>query len=151
MNLTKVIFKIFLSIVLGYVCGKGLYNIYSDKIDNILDNNIYLLEVGSFSTFDMMKASSSMTNYVYYDDNGVYKKVVAITRDKDNIDKVKKLLNEDIVVNTYVSNDRELNLKIDGYDKLLLKEEDISIQKKLINEVLSLYKSETSSLVKMNY
>ena len=37
-----------------------------------------------------MKASSLSNNYIYYEDEGKYNTIIAITKNKDNIDKIKK-------------------------------------------------------------
>lgn len=145
MKVKKTILSIILSIICGALCGKLVYNIYQEKITNVFDSTkVYGLQTGAYSSIDSMKKNSDLKNYIYYDDNGLYKTLLAITKDKENIDKIKSAYNVDVVINEYYLENDELNNKIVAYDVLLkekTKEEEI---KGIVLEMLDLYKNNNS-------
>ena len=92
-KLTKVLFPIFLSVICGAVCGRLVYSIYDKKItDDISMTKIYLIQAGAYSTYDNMTSSMLLSNYVYYEDDGLYKLIIGVTEDYSNIDKIKNTI-----------------------------------------------------------
>ena len=114
MNLKKMIIPLILSILFGYFCGNFVFKIYKEKTDAILDSTkVYLLQTGAYTTLDSMKKNTTLKNYIYYQDDGLYKTIMAITKDKDNINKIKKIYNEDIIINEYyLDNPTTKNIEI---------------------------------------
>lgn len=142
--------SISLSILCGFLCGKLVYNIYSDKTDLILDNNkIYLIQEGSYSSYENMRASTIGYDYAYYEDNGKYNSIIGITKNKENINKIKDMYNKDVIVTEYYLDNEKLNDKIDEYDNKLLLETDNDNIKNLISSMLNTYKEEKLNLVKV--
>ena len=140
-KIQKIVFPLFLSVLSGFICGRLVYSIYNDKENQILSSNIiYLLEDGSFENYDTMKASSISTNYVFYEDNGKYNTVVAMTKNKDNISKIEKAYNKELKVTEYLLNNNEINAKIEEYDNNLVKTEDPEEIKKIVVEMIEIYK-----------
>ena len=96
-NMKKVIsglvVPLVVSILFGFICGKLVYQVYNDDLENKLSSSkLYLIENGEYLTYDSMREENSANSYVYYKDNEGYKTVVGITRDVNNIDKIKSLL-----------------------------------------------------------
>ena len=146
----KVVSPVFISILCGAVCGKIVYNIYAEN-DTLLDNNtMYLLQAGAYSSYDNMRANTMGNNYVYYEDDGLYKAIIGITSSYDNIEKIKNSYNGEVIVNEYYLNDVELSNKIYELDKKLNKEENTDNIREIINSMLELYKKENINLTKVN-
>lgn len=146
----KVVIPVFISILCGGICGKIVYNIY-DENDTFLSNStMYLLQAGAYSSYDNMRANTMGNNYVYYEDDGLYKAIIGITSSYDNIEKIKNAYNGEVIVNEYYLNDIELSNKISKLDKELSKEEDSNDIKEIINSMLALYKEENINLTKVN-
>ena len=146
----KVVIPVFISILCGAVCGKIVYNIYAEN-DTLFDNNtMYLLQAGAYSSYDNMRANTMGNNYVYYEDDGLYKAIIGITSSYDNIEKIKNSYNGEVIVNEYYLNDVELSNKIYELDKKLNKEENTDNIREIINSMLELYKKENINLTKVN-
>lgn len=146
----KIVIPVFVSILCGAVCGKIVYNIY-DENDTLLENNtVYLLQAGAYSSYDNMRANTMGNNYVYYEDDGLYKAIIGITSSYDNIEKIKNAYNGDVIVNEYYLKNIELSNQISKLDNELSKEEDANNIKQIINSMLALYKDEKINLTKVN-
>lgn len=132
---------IFLSVICGGVCGRLLFSIYEDKSVSILDSNIiYLLEDYSYDDYDSMKASS-LSNYIYYEDNGKYNRVIAITKNKDNIKKIENIYDRKLNIKEYLLSDMEIIEKINEYDKKIEKSNSDEEIRNIVLEMLELYKA----------
>ena len=145
----KVLVPIFISVLCGFICGKLVYNVYDDKIEEeITGNKIYLVQAGAYESYDNMVSNTSVNNYVYYeDDDGLYKSIVGITENKKNIDKIKNSYGKEVIISEYYSKDEELNNKIKKYDEELSKLTDNKeIQNKVL-EILKLYKSDNNKTI----
>jgi len=132
---------ILLSILLGYLCGSFVCKIYKEKSDLLLDSTkVYLLQTGAYSTIDSMKKNTNLTNYIYYQDNGLYKTIMAITKDKENIQKLKELYNFEILINEYYLDDENINKQITEYDQKLKEITDKEEIEMLLQNMLNIYK-----------
>lgn len=149
----KIISPIFISIICGIIFGKLIYKIYDNKIDTeIKGEKIYLIQAGAYKSYDNMIKNTSINNYIYYEDeDGLYKSIIAITEDKNNIDKIKKSYGKEVLVNEYYSLDEELNKRIKNYDKdLRTLSDNKEIQNKVL-EILKLYKNDDKkTLIKIS-
>lgn len=139
--LKKVFLPIFLSVVCGFLCGKLMFSIYEDKEKNILTSNvIYLLEDASYNDYNTMKSSFVSNNYIYYEENGKYNTVVAMTKNRDNIDKIGKAYNKNFKIVEYLLSDEEINNKLNEYDKKIDNTSDNKEIKLLVEELNGIYK-----------
>lgn len=139
--LKKIFLPIFLSVVCGFLCGKLMFSIYEDKEKNILTSNvIYLLEDTSYNDYNTMKSSFVSNNYIYYEENGKYNTVIAMTKNRDNIDKIEKTYNKDFKIVEYLLSDDEINNKLDEYDKKIGNTSDNDEIKLLVEELNGIYK-----------
>ncbi len=139
--LKKIFLPIFLSVLCGFLCGKLMFSIYEDKEKNILTSNvIYLLEDTSYNDYNTMKSSFVSNNYIYYEENGKYNTVIAMTKNRDNIDKIEKVYNKDFKIVEYLLSDDEINNKLDEYDKKIGNTSDNDEIKLLVEELNGIYK-----------
>ena len=140
-KLKKIVVPIFLSVFCGFVCGRLMFNIYEDKGSSILDSNvIYLLQDSSYSDYETMKASGVSANYIYYEEDGKYNMVVAMTKNKNNIEKIKEVYGKDLKVTEYLLSDDSINDMIDEYDIKLEATTDGEEIKKIIIDMINIYK-----------
>lgn len=140
-KLKKIVVPIFLSVFCGFVCGRLMFSIYEDKGSNVLDSNvIYLLQDSSYSDYDTMKASGVSANYIYYEEDGKYNMVVAMTKNKNNIEKIKEVYGKDLKVTEYLLSDDSINDMIDEYDIKLGSTTDGEEIKKIIIDMINIYK-----------
>ena len=120
-----------------------MFSIYEDKVSSLLNSNlIYLLHDNSYDNYDSMKASTISSNYVYYEEEGKYNRVVAITKNKDNIEKIREVYGSDLSVEEYLLDNDAINNKLDEYDvklESLSGEDEI---KGIIMEMINIYKDE---------
>lgn len=150
--LRKVFVPIFLSVICGSICGKLVYEIYDSNIEEDLNGEkIYLIQAGAYSTYDNMVDNTLVNNYVYYEDNdGLFKAIIGITENHDNIEKIKTSYGKDVIVTEYYSKDTELNKKIKEFDNKLINTENTEEVNKIVLEMLTLYKdTDNKTLVKI--
>ncbi len=147
-KIKRAVIPILLSILSGAICGKLVYGIYDKKLDqDIHGEKIYLIQAGAYSTYDNMVNNTSLNNYIYYEDtDGLYKSIIGLTENYDNIAKIKSTYSKEVIISEYYSKDEELNKKIKKYDKKIegsASEEEI---KTIVLEMLTLYKDNDSTL-----
>ena len=138
-----------ISMLFGFVCGKLVYNVYGDDVSkNLRSSKLYLIQNGEYQTYDMMREENSGNNYVYYKDEDGYKTIVGITRDENNIDKIKSLYSDSMNVEEYYVSNELLNNKQDEYDEILNNTEDVYKVREVVDNILNLYRDyETIKLV----
>lgn len=141
-KIKQIVVPIFLSVLCGFICGRLMFSIYEEKGKNILElNTIYLLKDNSYNDYDSMKASSLSNNYIYYEDEGKYNTIIAITKNKDNIDKIKKTYyNKELTIMEYILKEEEMNNKLEAYDLELTKAQKDEDIKEVINKMINVYK-----------
>ena len=134
-KMKKVMIPIFLFVICGSICYYVVYNIYAIK-ENSIDN---------------MKANTMATNYVYYEDDGMYKAIIGITKDYDNLEKIKSIYNGETIVSEYYLNDKKISDELGELDKKLKEESDNDKAKAIIDDMLNIYKeNDNVKLVKAN-
>ena len=137
------------SMIFGFVCARLVYSLYGDEVENKLSSSkLYLVENGKYLTYDSMREENTLNNYVYYKDDEGYKTVVGITKNEDNIDKIKSLYNESLNIEEYYISSDLLNDKQSEYDLMLSNSDDVYEVKKIVDNILNLYREdETIRLV----
>jgi len=144
---------IFLAVICGAICGKLVCDIYLETASSKMNNSkIYLIQAGAYSNYDNMIKNTSFGNYVYYeDDDGLYKAIIGVTEKYENIDKIKSVYDGNVIVNEYYSMDNQLNNRIREYDKKIDKLDDKSEIKKVVLQMLELYKdNDDNTLIKID-
>lgn len=144
---------ILLSIIFGVFCGKIVYDMYDKKIEeDIGGKKIYLVQAGAYSSYDNMVKNSMLSNYIYYEDeDGLYKSIIGLTLDYDNLDKIKNTYKENVLVREFYSKDIDLNKRIEEYDRKLKNTTNNDEINDIIDKVLELYKGKNNTLDKVNY
>ena len=134
-----------ISMLFGFISAKLVYKVYGDEVENRLSSSkLYLIQNGKYLTYDNMREENSGNNYVYYKDEDGYNTVIGITRNEDNIDKIKSLYNDTLSVEEYyVSNDM-LNDKQNEYDLKLANTDDIYEVREVVNNILNLYREDNT-------
>ena len=129
-----------------------MFSIYEDKEKNIISSSvIYLLEDTSYDNYNDMKTSFVSNNYIYYEENGKYNTVIAMTKDKNNIDKIEGAYDKKFNVVEYLLGDNEINKKIEEYDKKIENTTDNNDIKLLVEELNGIYKGrEDIKMVKIS-
>lgn len=147
-QIKKVVMPILLSVICGAICGKLIYQIYDKKIEtDINGEKIYLIQAGAYSTYDNMIHNTSVNNYVYYkDQDGLFKSIIGLTEDEKNIEKIKNTYQDEVIISQYYSKDKELNQKIKEYDNKIKNSQNEEEIKKIVLEMLSLYKDKDTVL-----
>ena len=79
-NVLKKIFKktfipITLSVICGAICGRVVFSIYESDNIMAINNSVYLLQAGAYSSYDNMKANTIANNYIYYKDDAHFKRI----------------------------------------------------------------------------
>lgn len=151
-KINKIVTPIFLSVLCGMVCGRVMFSIYEDKGSNILNSNlIYLLEDSSYDDYDSMKASTISTNYIYYEEDGKYKAVIAMTKNKDNIEKIKNAYDKELKISEYLLSDKEINNRLEEYDIKLKETTDKEEIRDITIDMINIYKGlEDIKMVKIS-
>ncbi len=140
-QIKRVFGPIILSVICGSLCGSIVYNIYEEKANLEFQNSkVYLLQAGAYSSYDNMKANTMSNNYVYYQDDGLYKAIIAIVKNKDNIDKIKSVYQGEVIVTEYILNDQEIDKQLTVLDEELTKEKDGAKIQDIANNMLNIYK-----------
>ena len=130
-----------LAVFCGFLCGRLMFSIYEEKGTTTLNSNIvYLLEDTTYNNYDDMKANIISANYIYYEDNGKYNVVVALTKNYDNITKIEKVYNKELKVSKYLINDKGLVTTLEEYDKKLNNSNDNEEIKNIIIDMINIYK-----------
>lgn len=131
------------SVIFGFICGKLVYSVYGEDVENKLSSSkLYLVENGKYLTYDNMREENNGNNYVYYKDDEGYKTVVGITRNEDNIDKIKSLYSETVRVEEYYIASDKLTDKQEEYDIQLSNTSDVYEVREVVDNILNLYREE---------
>ena len=131
------------SMICGFVCGKLVYSEYVDDVENRLSSSkIYLIENGTYLTYDNMREENNGNNYVYYRDDDGYKTVVGITRNYDNVDKIQSLYSDKIKVEEYYISNDMITDKQDEYDIQLSSTDDLYEVREVVDNILNLYRED---------
>lgn len=129
------------SMIFGFICGKLVYSVYEDDVtDKLSSSKLYLIENGEYLTYDNMREENNNNNYVYYKDDDGYKTVVGITRNEDNISKIKSLYNDTVRVSEYYISTEILDDRQNEYDIQLSNTDDLYEVREVVDNILNLYR-----------
>ena len=143
-NIVKSFFlPVITAILIGCILGSYFYKTYKLNLyDNLSSSRLYLIQNGEYDTIDVMRQENIGNDYIYYEDDNKYKTVIGITRNYDNIDKIKSLYSDNLQVTEYYIATKFLDTKQDEYDKLLLEASSLSEVKEVVGNILKLYQSD---------
>jgi len=149
----KIIKSTFIPLILSSICGfisaKLVFNIYQEDLsERFSSSKIYLLQNGVYDSYEEMRKNNLGNSYIYYEDNDKYKSVVGITKEVTNIDKIKDVYDNDLIVEEYYIGATLLNDKQTDYDQQLSNTSDPQKVQEVINNIINLYKDdETIKLI----
>ena len=118
------------AILIGVFIGKYVYNGYKNETKEAfkdMNENIYLLQYGVYSSNDsMVENTKNLKNYFYYIENNKYHVIIGVTLDKDLKDKIKKAnsIDNDIYIKKVSINNDEFIESLKQYDNLIKNTED---------------------------
>ena len=124
------------------------FNFY-DNVDtqNIIsyDENVYLLKYGTYKTLDEMKDKVlDIDRYIYIEENGKFTSYVAITKTKENINKIKKIYDSKdikLTVEKRKIDNEEFIQNLNEYEKLLSATEEENSLLIIEKQIISCYES----------
>ncbi len=150
-RIKKIVVPCFLSILCGCICGNLVYGLYDKKIEkDLYGEKIYLIQAGAYSNYDNMVKNTTLNNYIYYkDDDGLFKSIIGLTEEKENIEKIKNIYGKEVIISEYYSNDLELNKNIKKIDKAIKVAKEKEEIQKLSLEILNLYKDKKTTLTQI--
>lgn len=143
----KYIKPIFLCIIVGMALGFFLYGGYENR-ESILPTfqetqTLYFLKVGVFDSEELMdKSATNLSNYIYLQKDGKFHLYVAITKEKENVTKIKDYysrLGYVVSEETFKESNKAFIDVLKTYDEMLKQTEDTTIIQNIINGVLAKY------------
>ncbi len=138
-----VVIPLFVAILFGMILGRYAFRTYRGTLmDTLTSRKLYLLENGEYETFEDMREDNSTYNYIYYYDDNKYKSVIGITRNYDNISKIKSIYGDNLRVTEYYLPNDKIDYRQDEYDLKLFETTDINEMKGVMDDILGLYHSE---------
>lgn len=148
----SIFIPIIISILFGLISGRFVYRTYKDNLyNNLTSSRLYLLENGIYDSVENMREENSTNNYIYYKDNDKYKTVIGITNNYNNIDKIKKLYNDNLSIEEYYIGSNNLDSRQLEYEKILSSTNDLKEVKEAVDNILNLYRSDDNiKLISIN-
>ena len=137
-----VVVPIFMAIVIGFIFGKCVFGSYKSKLyETLRSSKLYLIENGEYETIDIMKEENINNNYIYYRDNDKYKTVIGITKEYENIDKIKQIYDGETIVLEYFIPNGSVSMEQIEYDNFLKETDDIKEVREIVDNILELYRN----------
>lgn len=133
------------AILIGVFIGKYVYNGYQNETKEAfkdMNENIYLLQYGVYSSNDsMVENTKNLKNYFYYIENNKYHVIIGVTMDKDLKDKIKNAnsIDNDIYIKKVSINNDEFIESLKQYDNLIKNTEDKTTILTAEKQILSKY------------
>lgn len=121
----KLVIYMGLAIIIGVMYGKVIFKQYQQNLEKVFTetSNIYLFQVGAFSSLESVEANvSKFDYYVMEKDDEYYRVYVGVTQDEKNLAKIKEMFaaNGNNIYVREVTNQNEAFLTIlKQYDLLL--------------------------------
>ena len=137
-KIKKMLMPLFISTICGCICGYLVYDIYTKNLQTALTNDkVYLIESGTYDTYDLMRINSDAQDYIYFEEDGNYKTIVGMTKNLENVSKIKQACQKDSLVQEYLVNDSDLNALIESYDSEIANLKDVEEIKTKVQELLT--------------
>ncbi|MDD3341144.1 MAG: hypothetical protein PHN72_02965 [Bacilli bacterium] len=143
----KYIKPVFLCMIVGIFLGLFLYGGYENRESLIPTfqekEKLYFLKVGVYDTAELMeKGAANLSNYIYLQKEQKFHLYVAITKEKENVAKIKEYYSSlGYIVNEeeFTENNKEFISVLKTYDEMLQKTNDKTVIQNIVNGVLSKY------------
>lgn len=142
----KVIIPTLLALILGIIMAKIVFNQYeTEPIQTVFKENetINILQIGVYSNKDSLKENTkNLENYIYEKKNDLYYVYVGMTKNEENLNKLKKYYKNqgyEIYVKKLVINNKKFLKCLDEYDKIMLKISDEDSINIITNKIIKKY------------
>lgn len=136
-----------LATICGFISARIVFKVYQKAVtDYLTSTKIYLLQNGEYNTYEEMRQQNLGNNYVYYEDNEKYKSIVGITKEANNISKIKNIYQNDLIVEEYYISNNLLNNKQLSYDEELSKTTDPKTVREVVKNILKLYQDDNETI-----
>ena len=135
----------FISIIIGILIGKYVFNQYNDDAINTIKESeeiVYLMQYGVYKNENnMIESTKKLANFLYYKDDDGYHVLIGITKNKKNKQKI--VDSYGLSVNIYMKevkiNNREFIELLNQYDILIDQTNDKNIIINSQKQILSKY------------
>lgn len=140
----KYFMLIIVSLIIGFFLSYFVLHEYTDTSAISVykeGEQLYFFKYGEFNSKEEMEANTiNLENYVYQKNNNVYKVYIAICKNENNVEKIKKYYGDKIesVETFYISNDKFI-ANINNLDNILINTDDNTVIGEVINQQLSSY------------
>ena len=138
--------SVLVSLIIGFFLSYFLLTRYKDFKGITVSNEgdeYYFLSLGKYSSKEKMEeAGVNLENYVYRKDGINYYMYVGITKNKDNIEKMKNYYiskNINVSVNEFYISSDKFSEAIDNLDNILINSNDEVVITEIINQGLNKY------------
>lgn len=142
----KYLLTIVISLMVGFFLSKFLLEQY-DNYNGVAVYNegemLYFIQYGVFSDYDNMEANTiNLENYIYQIDDNKYYVYIGITKNSDNVEKMKNYftnLGYDPIVKQFYITNQKFIAAVDNYDKVLSTTNDSTVISEIISQGLNSY------------
>lgn len=131
---------IFLMALMGVCFASFLVIKYKNKeIKQLNTETIYLLQIGAYENYEnVVKVTKTLPSYVIIEENGKTKIIIGITKDNNNLEKLKQNY-ENIYVREEQIDNQEFLDYLTKYDYLLNETNNFEAIEEINNKVLNKY------------
>ncbi len=145
----KYFMLIMVSIIVGFLLSFFVINQYKDGKGITVykeGEELSFFKYGEYKSKEEMENDTiTLENYIYKKDNDIYKVYIALTKNKDNIGKIKKYYDKyNLDVETFYIVDTDLIKKIENLDNILMTSNDNTVIGEIINQGLKCYEEDVS-------
>lgn len=140
---------ILVTLIISFIFAIFIYLNYKKKEKvEIKNETLYLIQVGAFSKYDnVVKMSKTLPHYLVLEEEGLYHIYVAITKNKENLEKLKQYYinnGNNIYIREVKTSNIEFLEYIKNYDYFLKETEEkeviLSVNKTMLNKYEELIK-----------
>lgn len=145
----KLLYTCLFTIIVSVLFGNYIFSSYKKSIEKIVNasissEKIYMLLYGSYNSLDKVK-NINLDNYILEEENGFYKVYVGITKNEENLKKLREIYKEKgniiYVREKYISNLELIDYIMNSESNFdnISNEEILSIEKNIINKYKEFY------------
>ena len=140
----KYFITIIVSLVIGFFLSYFVITEYTDKKGVTVYKEVQMLYFFKYNEFnskeEMDKGTINLESYVYQNDDGKYKVYIAITKNENNIDKIKKYYSDyNLEVEKYFISNTDYIKSIENLDNILINTDDQTVIGEIIIQGLNNY------------
>lgn len=140
----KYFITIIVSLVIGFFLSYFVITEYTDKKGVTVYKEgqmLYFFKYNEFNSKEEMdKGTINLESYVYQNDDGKYKVYIAITKNENNIDKIKKYYSDyNLEVEKYFISNTDYIKSIENLDNILINTDDQTVIGEIIIQGLNNY------------